>query len=189
VQRVCILGASGAGKTTLAARLAARLGVEHVELDALYHGPNWTARPPDEFRARVDAIVERDAWVIDGGYGAVLGDVVPRAADTIVWLDLPLLVTLARLTRRSAGSSCVQSCGTATARRYVGSSAAPTRFSLGRSNDTHVCAESFRHYFGRNRTRARRFTTCARSAKWTDSFPRRSWPTRSHRVGLHVYDV
>jgi adenylate kinase family enzyme len=102
VQRVCILGASGAGKTTLAARLAARLGVEHIELDALYHGPNWTARPPDEFRACVAAIVERDAWVIDGGYGAVLGDVVPRAADAIVWLDLPLLVTLARLARRSA---------------------------------------------------------------------------------------
>ncbi|HEY2367630.1 MAG TPA: shikimate kinase [Polyangiaceae bacterium] len=99
---MCILGASGAGKTTLAARLAARLGVEHIELDAVYHGPNWTARPPDEFRARVEAIVKREAWVIDGGYGAVLGDVVPHAADTIVWLDLPLLVTLARLTRRSA---------------------------------------------------------------------------------------
>jgi len=101
VRRVCILGASGSGKTTLAARLARRIRVEHVELDALYHGPQWEAPRPEDFRARVEAIVMRDSWVIDGGYGGALGDLVPRAADTIVWLDLPLPVTLARLARRS----------------------------------------------------------------------------------------
>jgi adenylate kinase family enzyme len=101
VRRVCILGASGSGKTTLASRLARRLGIEHIELDALYHGPNWTHPTPEDFRATVEAIAARDAWVIDGGYISALGDLVPRAADTVVWLDLPLASTLARLARRS----------------------------------------------------------------------------------------
>ncbi len=40
--RIAIVGISGAGKTSLAKRLAATLSVMHVELDALYwHLPSW----------------------------------------------------------------------------------------------------------------------------------------------------
>lgn len=42
-----------------------------------------------------------DGWVIDGDYDTKLGDTVLGAADTIVWLDLPLLVKLPRLCRRT----------------------------------------------------------------------------------------
>ena len=37
-------GASGAGKTTLARRLAGLLEVRHTEIDGLFHGPGWTTR-------------------------------------------------------------------------------------------------------------------------------------------------
>lgn len=43
-QRVLVAGTSGSGKTTWASRIAHQLGVGHVEIDALYHGPNWTPR-------------------------------------------------------------------------------------------------------------------------------------------------
>lgn len=51
--RIIVIGTSGAGKTTLAGRIAARLGIEHVEIDALYHGPGWTPRSAflDDVRA------------------------------------------------------------------------------------------------------------------------------------------
>ena len=39
--RIAVVGTSGAGKTTLSARLAAQLGYPHIELDAFQHGPNW----------------------------------------------------------------------------------------------------------------------------------------------------
>ncbi|MPZ15785.1 MAG: hypothetical protein GEU73_15410 [Chloroflexi bacterium] len=43
--RVVVVGTSCAGKTTLARRLARILASEHVELDSLYWGPEWTPRP------------------------------------------------------------------------------------------------------------------------------------------------
>jgi hypothetical protein len=46
-------------------------------------------------------VLESDSWVIDGSYSAVFGDRVLAAADTVVWLDLPIRVWLPRLTRRS----------------------------------------------------------------------------------------
>ena len=101
MRRVWIIGASGSGKTTLGARLAAALGVPHVELDALHHGPGWSEPTAEQFRAVVRPLVEGDSWVIDGGYSHKLGDLIPAAADTVIWLDLPLHVTMRRLLART----------------------------------------------------------------------------------------
>src|SRR5918911_2844015 len=99
--KIAVQGTSGSGKTTVARELARRLGVPHVELDALYHGPGWTETPPEEFRQRVAAATETDGWVGDGNYDSKLGQLVLERADTVVWLDLPLRVALARVTRRT----------------------------------------------------------------------------------------
>ena len=103
MRKIAVIGtASGTGKTTVGRALADRLGVPFVELDALHHGPDWTEATPDELRARVEPIVDTDAWVIDGAYRGKLGDLVLERADVIVWLDLPLRVWLPRLLRRTA---------------------------------------------------------------------------------------
>ena len=68
MERINIVGIGCAGKTTLARALAARLGVPHVELDALFWGPRWTPVRDEVFRSRVRDALAPDAWVADGGY-------------------------------------------------------------------------------------------------------------------------
>ena len=102
-RRINVKGTSGSGKSTFGRELAERLGVPYVELDALHHGPNWSEPTAEEFRARVCEAMDAtpDGWVIDGNYDSKLGDTLLGAADTIVWLDLPLGLKLRRVARRT----------------------------------------------------------------------------------------
>ena len=101
-RRVSIQGISGSGKTTLGRELARRLGLRHLETDALVHGPNWTETPDAELRALVSEVIRDDRWVIDSDYRRKLGTLVLEHADTAVWLDLPLHLCLRRLWSRTA---------------------------------------------------------------------------------------
>ena len=96
-----ISSASGNGKTTLGRELAQRLAVTFVELDALVHGPGWTELPDAELRARLEPVLARDGWVIDGQYLHKLGSLVLDSADLVIWLDLPIRIWLPRLVRRT----------------------------------------------------------------------------------------
>ena len=102
MRRIAIVSsASSNGKTTLGRELAERLDVPFHELDALHHGPGWTEASPEELRARVEPLLAGDGWVVDGYYRGKLGDLVPRSAELVVWLDLPIRVWLPRLFRRT----------------------------------------------------------------------------------------
>jgi adenylate kinase family enzyme len=103
VRRVNVKGISGSGKSTFAAELARRLDLPYIELDALHHGPNWAEPTAEEFRGTVQTAMDSapDGWVIDGNYEAKLDDTLTGAADTIVWLDLPLGLKLRRVARRT----------------------------------------------------------------------------------------
>jgi adenylate kinase family enzyme len=100
LERVAVVGTSGAGKTTFARALAEQLGVPHVELDALHWGPHWTPAPADAFRARVDAATAAPRWVCDGNYSAVR-DLVWTRATALVWLDYAFPLVFARAVRRT----------------------------------------------------------------------------------------
>ncbi len=104
--RICIVGNSGAGKTHLARRAAARLGLPHVELDALHHRAGWTQAPVPEFRAEVRRLLDRHVeahggWVVDGNYRTRLADVLD--AEVYLWLDYPRHVVVPRILRRTLG--------------------------------------------------------------------------------------
>jgi adenylate kinase family enzyme len=101
VRRVALQGTSGSGKTTVGRTLAALLGVQFVETDALVHGPGWTETDDAELRATLAPVVTADGWVIDSDYRRKLGTYVLEHAETVVWLDLPLQVCLTRLWRRT----------------------------------------------------------------------------------------
>lgn len=100
VQRVSVVGNSGSGKSTLAAALAARIDAPWIELDSIHHQPGWTPLPRNEFRSCVATLAAGERWVIDGNYTAVR-DLVWARADTVVWIDLPRLLVMRRVTGRT----------------------------------------------------------------------------------------
>lgn len=91
-------GTSGSGKTTTAARIAAVLQIPHVEIDSLFHGPDWTPRPT--FEADVHRFVAQPAWVIEWQYASVRTHLAERA-DLLVWLDVPRSQVMRQVIRRT----------------------------------------------------------------------------------------
>lgn len=93
-----VAGVSGAGKSTLARRIGQVLTAEHVEIDALFHGPGWTPRP--EFLADVEHLTAADSWVTEWLYDGARPLLLARA-DLMVWLDLPVVRTMTQVVART----------------------------------------------------------------------------------------
>jgi len=102
MRRVSVIGSAGSGKTTVARRLASRLGVPSLELDSVFHLPEWTPRPDPEFQAIVDEFTAGQRWVVDGNYTSHgVADIVWPRADTVVWLDPSKPVVMRRVIGRT----------------------------------------------------------------------------------------
>jgi adenylate kinase family enzyme len=88
MRRVMVIGSPGAGKSTMARRLADKLALPMIALDSLYWRPGWVECPSAEFREAVARAAATPTWVMDGNYSFTY-DLRMPVADTIVWLDLP----------------------------------------------------------------------------------------------------
>jgi adenylate kinase family enzyme len=98
--RIVVIGTTSSGKSTLASRLAERLEIDFIELDALYWEPNWQAAPLEIFRARVEKALHAERWVVAGNYHVVRDLIWPKA-EVIIWLDYSLWRIFWQLTRRT----------------------------------------------------------------------------------------
>ena len=97
-RRIVIAGTSGAGKTTLARQVGEKLGLPHTEIDALFHGPDWTPRP--EFQADIEELVQQERWVTEWQYPAAR-PLLAAHADTLLWLDYPRALIMWRVVKRT----------------------------------------------------------------------------------------
>lgn len=100
MQRIVVVGSSGAGKTTLAREIARRKSAPYVELDALHWKANWVATSADELRVLVTEATAESSWVLDGNYSMVR-DITWARADTIVWLDYAFPVVFRQVLKRT----------------------------------------------------------------------------------------
>ncbi len=102
MQRISVIGSSGAGKSTVARRIGDLLDLPYLELDSVFHQAGWRPLPDKEFRARVDTFTSGSGWVVDGNYTSHgVADIVWPRADTIVWLDLPKSTVMKRVIART----------------------------------------------------------------------------------------
>lgn len=99
MERIMVIGSGGSGKSTLARQIGDALGIEVIYLDALFWRPGWVETPRDEWEAIQRSLVSRGRWVMDGTYVGTL-EVRLRAADTVIFLDLPRTICARRIITR-----------------------------------------------------------------------------------------
>ena len=95
-----MIGITGCGKSVLAERLAQKLGLNFIELDALYWKPGWVDSDLEEFRQKVEASTLAPAWALAGNYNNIR-DLIWSRAEAVVWLDYPFLLVFGRLVKRT----------------------------------------------------------------------------------------
>jgi adenylate kinase family enzyme len=84
----------------LAERLSAATGIPWHQVDDLTWEPGWVQVPLDEQRRRIEAICAGERWILDTAYSTWVDVPLPRV-QLIVAFDLPRVVSLARLVRRT----------------------------------------------------------------------------------------
>jgi|SRR2546421_6803163 len=100
MEKIVIMGSSGAGKTTLARELGPILKIKKViHLDRLFWQRDWEGKSGDTRIDILQGLVGEKQWIIDGNYFSV-SELHLNTADTIIFLDTHPLVCLQRIKKR-----------------------------------------------------------------------------------------
>ena len=91
MKKVAVFGNAGGGKSTLSQRLADMTGLPWMPIDAMKYKTGGDEVSHAEFKAAHTALLQQNQWVMDG-FGS-LDTVWERleVADTLVYLDMPVL--------------------------------------------------------------------------------------------------
>lgn len=100
VRKIAVFGNAGGGKSTLARKLADLTGLPLYPLDMIQYRAGGGAVPHDEYLRAHGELLARDAWIIDGFGSAPSAWERFEAADTLVYVDLPLFTHFRWVTKR-----------------------------------------------------------------------------------------
>ena len=100
MRRVAVFGNAGGGKSTLAKRLADLTRLPLHPLDSIQYKPGGGAVPHEEYLKAHEELLGHDAWIIDG-FGCVASAWKRfSAADTLIYVDLPVSTHYRWVTKR-----------------------------------------------------------------------------------------
>ena len=103
--RINVVGTSGSGKTTFSKSLSRRLGIEHIEIDSLFWGPNWYWPSDDEFFPKLQIALEgKDKWILDGNYTRTI-PIKWEKVEVVIWLDYSFTRTFFQAVKRAISRS------------------------------------------------------------------------------------
>ena len=100
MRKVAVFGNAGGGKSTLARKLAELTSLPLYPLDMIQYRAGGGEVPRDEYLRAHAELLRREAWIIDG-YGCRKSAWERFAsADTLVYIDLPLITHFRWVTKR-----------------------------------------------------------------------------------------
>lgn len=100
--RICVIGCSNSGKSTLADALARKLNISAYHLDQFAHIENtsWQRQSDETFVENHSNIIKNDSWIIDGNYSICMKPRIDRATS-VIWLDPNVYSSVFRYLLRS----------------------------------------------------------------------------------------
>ena len=99
MNKVIVIGCPGSGKTTFSEKLNKCTGIPLYYLDAIWHRPDKTHIPREEFDERITEIFSSSHWTIDGNYKRTI-EMRLKECDTVFLFDLPVEICLQGATER-----------------------------------------------------------------------------------------
>ncbi len=99
MKRILIIGSPGSGKSTLSQYLKDKLNLPLYHMDMLYWYGNWEYVSRDELIGKIENILEKEKFIIDGNYSSTLKMRIKKA-DTIILLNYPTYLCLYRVLKR-----------------------------------------------------------------------------------------
>ena len=86
MERILIIGCSCSGKSTLARAMGEKLGLPVVHLDQLWWREGWENVSIEEFDRKLERVLTRDSWIMDGNYARTMDARIARC-DSLIYLD------------------------------------------------------------------------------------------------------
>ena len=99
MKKVIVIGCPGSGKTTFAIKLNKLTELPLFHLDAIWHKPDKTHIPREEFDKRASEIFATPEWIIDGNYSRTIETRIQHC-DTVFLFDLPTEICIQGATER-----------------------------------------------------------------------------------------
>lgn len=86
MKKICIIGGSGTGKTTLTNNLEKKLKLPVCHIDGLNYSDNWVEKDREERDKIILSKIKEDKWIIEGTYKTTLKERFEKA-ELIIYLD------------------------------------------------------------------------------------------------------
>jgi adenylate kinase family enzyme len=100
MKHILITGSGGAGKSTLARALSEKIDVPVIHLDYYYHQTDKDyVNNKQVWIEKVHSLLDQKSWIIEGNYSSTYEKRF-ALADTFIFLDIPVYVTMWSIVKR-----------------------------------------------------------------------------------------